>query len=211
MEEAGKTNQINWRKFLISLMRYWWLLAATIALVAIALIGYTCSSSSPIRLHVSRSTTIDLTPEEIRSLRDIQQWEFLSISTEEMVEWHRHRALGNDHLVRIYTGTLRIGIDMEKANSDWFVSLPDSTARIKLPSVCLLDSNFIDETRTRSFYQKGGVPSDTLESLYRKAHQAMLLRSLTSQNLKTAERNARETFTHIFKSLGFKKVEISFK
>lgn len=204
-EEKQKT---NWS--ICSLIRYWWLLAIAAALVAVAVIWRSCSDNPPVKLEMERSTTIDLTPEEIRSVREIGQWEFLSITTEEMVEWHRHRTFGNDHLVRIYTGTLRIGVDMEKAPDDWFTSLPDSTAQLRLPAIGLLDNNFIDEARTRSFYQKGTVPPDTLEALYQRAQRAMLRRCLTKQNLQNAEQGAHEQFTRIFKSFGFKKVEIEF-
>lgn len=210
MARREETARLDWRKLFYSLVRYWWLLAVAVALVAVAVVWRGCNENPPIRLKTTHSTTIDLTPEEVRSVRDIGQWEFLAIATEEMVEWHRHRTFGNDHLVRIYTGTLRLGIDMEKAGDDWFVSLPDSTARLRLPAVGLLDGNFIDEARTRSFYQKGSVPSDTLETLYARARSAMLRRCLTKQNLQDAESGAREHFTRIFKSFGFKKVEISF-
>lgn len=38
----------------------------------------------------------------------------------------------------------------------------------------------------------------------------MKRRCLTKQNIQVAERNAREQFTRIFTSFGFKKVEIEF-
>lgn len=160
---------------------------------------------------MERNTRIDLTPEQILSVRDIGQWEFLTINTEELVEWQRSRTLTTDRLTRIYQGTLRLGIDMSKASDDWFTSLPDSTAQLILPHAALLDNNFIDEARSRSFYEKGSIPPEARDRLYAQARKKMMQRCLTPQNLQTTERNARNEFTRIFKSFGFKTVTIQFK
>ncbi len=205
-----KSNNINWRNIFMSVVRYWWVAAIAIALVAVTILYKNIADNPPITLKVERNTHIDVTPEQIQAVRDIGQWEFLSVNTEEMVEWHQRRTLGADHLVRIYQGTLRMGINMEHATNDWFTSLPDSTARLKLPPIELLDNNFIDEARTRSFYEHGTIPADVLDKLYAEAQQKMRKRCLTPQNMQTAERNARQQFERIFKQMGFKRVEISF-
>lgn len=188
------------------LVQLGWVLVVLVVILALAYKG--CQDNPPVQLQVVHNTRIDVSPEEVRSIRDIGQWEFLSVSTEELIEWHRHRTFGNDHLVRIYSGTLRLGIDMAEAKDDWFVSLPDSTARLKLPPVKLLDNQFIDETRTRSFYQKGTVPAGVLDELYEKARRTMIKRCVTKQNLNLADKLAREHFTRIFQAFGFKKVQI---
>lgn len=211
MTEKSKSKSVGmWNiiKFTTKLIRYWWVIIAVVLVVGLAFIYKGFQENPPVQLKVVRNTSIDISPEEIRSIRDIGQWEFLSVSTEELIEWHRHRTFGNDHLVRIYSGTLRIGIDMDDIKGEWFTSLPDSTAHLKLPAVKLLDNQFIDETRTRSFYQKGTIPSAVLDELYEKARVAMIKRCITKQNLNLADKQAREHFTRIFKSLGFKKVEI---
>lgn len=200
----------SWKTVGFSLLRYWWVAALAAALVAVAFTVRTVSQHPPVRLEVHRSTRIDVTAEEVRSIRDVGEWEFLNITTEEMVEWSRSRTLGTDRLVRIYTGTLRIGVDLKKASDDWFTSKPDSVAELHLPKVALLDPNFIDEARTRSFYEKGSYPPEALQSLYEQARQRMLRRCLTPQNLKQAEVNARSQFTHLFQGLGFKRVDIHF-
>lgn len=202
--------RLNWRRLLLSLIRYWWLLAIAAIAVAVAVVVKSVENNPPVQVAVVRNTRIDVTPEEIRSVRQIGQWEFLSVSTEEMVEWHRKHFMGDDHLTRIYSGTLRLGIDMQQASDDWFASLPDSTCRLRLPAITLLDTLFIDEARTRSFYEKGSIPPEAREQLYRQARQAMLRRLLTPANLQAAEENARSQFTHIFAAMGFKKIDITF-
>ncbi len=199
------------RTLIVALVRYWWLWLVVAALVAVAVVVRTVSEHPPVTLEVKRNTRIDVTPEEVRSIRDIGQWEFMSVTTEELVEWNRSRTFGTDRLVRIYTGTLRLGVDMKKCNDDWFTSLPDSVAALKLPPVELLDSNFIDEARTRSFYEKGSFPPQAADELYRKARTQMIERCLTAQNLQTAERNARERISQVFRAMGFKRVDITFE
>ena len=116
-------------KSLQRLLRWWWIFAVAAIVIAITYIYIGIKGNSPIHLEVERNTRIDLTPEQILSVRDIGQWEFLTINTEELVEWQRSRTLTTDRLTRIYQGTLRLGIDMSKASDDWFTSLPDSTAQ----------------------------------------------------------------------------------
>ena len=193
------------------MLRWWWIFAVTAIVIAITYIYIGIKENSPIHLEVERNTRIDLTPEQILSVRDIGQWEFLTINTEELVEWQRSRTLTTDRLTRIYQGTLRLGIDMSKASDDWFTSLPDSTAQLILPHAALLDNNFIDEARSRSFYEKGYIPPEARDQLYAQARKKMMQRCLTPQNLQTTERNARNEFTRIFKSFGFKTVTIQFK
>lgn len=193
------------------MLRWWWIFAVAAIVIAITYIYIGIKENSPIHLEVERNTRIDLTPEQILSVRDIGQWEFLTINTEELVEWQRSRTLTTDRLTRIYQGTLRLGIDMSKASDDWFTSLPDSTAQLILPHAALLDNNFIDEARSRSFYEKGSIPLEARDQLYAQARKKMMQRCLTPQNLQTTERNARNEFTRIFKSFGFKTVTIQFK
>lgn len=198
-------------KSLQRLLRWWWIFAVAAIVIAITYIYIGIKENSPIHLEVERNTRIDLTPEQILSVRDIGQWEFLTINTEELVEWQRSRTLTTDRLTRIYQGTLRLGIDMSKASDDWFTSLPDSTAQLILPHAALLDNNFIDEARSRSFYEKSSIPPEARDQLYAQARKKMMQRCLTPQNLQTTERNARNEFTRIFKSFGFKTVTIQFK
>lgn len=159
---------------------------------------------------VKHTTKIGNTPEEITRIRQIRQWEFLSANTEEMVDTTEKGFLGDKVLCRIYTGTLRLGIDMEQAIPDWF-TVKDSTAIIKLPSIVLLNNQFIDEARTRSFYEKGKWDASAKEALYKKAEEAMKRRILIKENFSQAEDNGRATFTKIFQALGYKNVHISFE
>ena len=152
---------------------------------------------------------IDVTPEEIRAIRNIGQWEFLSIETEEMAELYKKNALSVSQLSAIYSGTLRLGVDMSKAPEQWFTAKGD-TAVLNLPAVGLLDNHFIDEARTRTFYESGTWTAAERESLYQKAKNQMMKRCLTKANLQAARRNSTAHFNQMFFNFGFKFVIINY-
>jgi hypothetical protein len=153
---------------------------------------------------------INITPEQIESIRSIGQWEFLSVSTEELVDTTRRRLLRDDQLVRIYYGTLRLGVDMKQVEPGWIEQRND-TLFLTLPKVGLLDRDFIDEARTKSFFESGTWKAEDREALYKRAHRKMLAHCLTPANLSTAEGNARESFKKLLRSMGYKNIEIQFK
>ena len=153
---------------------------------------------------------INITPEQIQSIRDIGQWEFLSISNEELVDTVRRGLFSDDQLVRIYYGTLRLGIDLSKTKKNW-ISAHGDTVVVKLPKVGLLDKEFIDETRTKAFYESGRWTARDREALYRKARRQMLSHALTKQNLKTAEANAEDHVRQMMRAMGFNNITVTFE
>ena len=122
----------------------------------------------------------------------------------------RHGFFGDDELVRIYTGTLRLGIDMADVEEDW-ISTDGDTLRVLLPPVRLLDTNFIDEASARSFYESGRWTQADRKALARKARQKMLARCLTPQNIASAEQNAAAQFHQMLRAMGFPYVSIRFR
>lgn len=161
-------------------------------------------------LTVETDKTIDITPEQIQSIKAIGEWEFLSVSDEEMVDTIRKGIFSDDHLVRIYYGTLRIGINMHQVSPGWLKASGDSVTVI-LPNVGLLDKDFIDEARTKSFYESGRWSAADREALYKRAYQKMLKACLTESNLQSAENNADTQMRSMMKSMGFKTVIVRFE
>lgn len=159
------------------------------------------------RLALSKDEKIDVTPTQIQSIRDIGQWEFLTINDEEIIDTVRHGFFGDAELARIYYGTLRLGIDLQDAGEDFIKSKGD-TIIVVLPPVKLLDHDFIDEARTKSFFEKGEWKAKDRVDLYRRAYQAMIDRCLTIPNIKSAECNATRQFFQLMKSMGFENVII---
>lgn len=161
-----------------------------------------------LELQVNRD--INITPEQIQSIRQIGEWEFLSVSNEELVDTMRRGIIRNDELVRIYYGTLRFGINLHQAPPDWLQAHGDSVV-VTLPTVGLLDRDFIDEARTGSFYETGRWTPADREKLYQKAYRQMLAHSLTAQNLESARQNAEAQFYQMMQAMGFKHIEIKFE
>ena len=153
---------------------------------------------------------IELTPTQIQSIKDIGEWEFLAISTEEMVDTIRKGIFTDDELVRIYYGTLRLGINMHQVEPGWIQTSGDSIT-VNLPKIGLLDKDFIDEARTKPFYESGSWNAADKEALYKRADNKMLHHSLTKENLQTAESNAEQQFRNMMKSMGFSHITITFK
>ena len=153
--------------------------------------------------------SIGLTPTQIESIKAVGEWEFLSISTEELIDTTRKRLFSDDQLVRIYYGTLRLGVNMKQVEPGWIEQRHD-TLFLTLPKVGLLDRDFIDEARTKSFFESGSWKAEDREALYKRAYQKMKVHCLTPTNLRTAEDNARESFRKLLRSMGYPKTVINF-
>ena len=161
-------------------------------------------------LELGADNAIDPSPTQIQSIKAIGEWEFLSVSLEELTDTVRKGLFSDDELSRIYYGTLRIGINMHQVEPGWLTAEGDSVSII-LPRVALLDRDFIDEARTKPFYESGSWKPEDREALYRQAHKNMLQHGLTKENLTAAETNARKQITSLMHAIGFRKVTITFK
>ena len=127
-----------------------------------------------------------------------------------MVDTTRKGFFSDDHLTRIYYGTLRLGVDMQQVDSGWIQTRGDSI-EVTLPAIRLLDKNFIDEARTKSFYENGRWKPADREALYQRARQRMLKRGLTPQYIETAKNNGEAQFRQMMLSMGYEHVSIRFK
>ena len=153
---------------------------------------------------------IDVTPTQIMSIKAIGEWEFLSVSAEELVDTVRKGFFSDDQLARIYYGTLRLGIDMSQLEAGWIEASGDSVSLL-LPQVGLLDAAFIDEARTKSFFESGKWSPEDKEAMYKKAYSLMKAHCLTKENLQAAEANGEEQMRNMMRSIGFKNVKITWK
>ncbi|MBR6979939.1 MAG: DUF4230 domain-containing protein [Prevotella sp.] len=156
------------------------------------------------------SIVSDTTTTHLESVRHIGEWEFLTVNDEELVDTTASRFLASDkQLTRIYYGTLRLGIDMDKMPSS-SVRLLGDTLDVLLPPIRLLDNDFIDETRTKSFREKGTWDNSTRSALYEKAKRQMLARCMTNSNIQLAQQNAIDEVTLLFNTLGYDHVVVHF-
>ena len=126
-------------------------IVAGLLVLAAGLIYWFASGNSST---ITTKEQVELSPSQIESIRAIGQWEFLSVNDEELVDTVRYGFFGDDELVRIYSGTLRLGIDLSETEEGW-ISTDADTVRVVLPAIKLLDYNFIDEANARAFYESG--------------------------------------------------------
>ena len=164
-----------------------------------------CMSKTELSVDVDQS--INITPQQITSIKAIGEWEFLAVASEELVDTVRKGILSDDHLARIYYGTVRLGINMHQVEPRWIVATGDSIT-VTLPQPGLLDKDFIDEARTKSFYESGKWSHQDREKLYQKAYRQMLSHSLTKENLDNARENGEAQFRRMMKTMGFEHVGI---
>lgn len=164
-------------------------------------------SSTSTMTEVVKDEKIDITPSQIRSIEQIGEWSFLEINDEELIDTVRHGFFSDDELVRIYYGTLRLGINLKEAHEGWLAMQNDTLCAI-LPPVRLLDNNFIDETCTRSFIETGKWTHHDRKAMYNRAVQRMRRRCLTKKNYQLARDNARVQFEQMLRSMGYDKVRV---
>ena len=171
-----------------------------IAAVVVLTAGYwLVNSLSHTEVTVDVDDEINLTPEQITSIKQIGEWEFLAVANEELVD-----------MVRIYYGTVRLGINMRQVQPGWIRTQGDSIA-VVLPKVGLLDRDFIDEGRTKSFFESGKWSHKDREALFNKAYRQMLDHCLTPENLQNARLNGEAQFRKMMRSMGYEHVSISWE
>ncbi len=188
-------------------IRFILLLSIVLLVLVCALVLFFSLNKQPL-VSVETKGNIMPTPMEVENVRSIGQWEFLTLSDEEIVDTVRHGFFGDKELSRIYYGTLRLGSDLSKAGDDLVRANNDSVV-VTLPKITLLDSHFIDEARTRPLIEDGKWTEADRAALTRKAERMMRKRCLTKANLQKASDNARIQVAALFHAMGYKHVQVN--
>lgn len=183
-----------------------------LTILALILVGtlYWLNKDNTVSVTTEEKTT--LSPTQVESIEAIGEWEFLAISNEELVDTVRRGFFGDDQLVRIYYGTLRLGINMKDVKEGWIQANAGKDSIVcTLPPIRLLDNNFIDEARTRSFFEEGKWTGADRQALYDRAYAQMKKRCFTPANIRIAQRNAKQQFRDMFKAMGFPNARVEFE
>ncbi len=189
----------------------WIVLACTLiflSLIVIAFFAIRSVTQSHANMEIDQS--IGITPTQVQSMKAIGQWEFLSIADEEMIDTTKNGFFSDDELIRIYYGTIRLGINMHKVKPHW-IKKDGDTLRVTLPPIELLDEDFIDEARVQSFFESGKWNDKDREAMYQRAYTNMKERCMTSENIRSAEQNASKQFSQLMRSMGFNFVSVTFE
>lgn len=191
-------------------MKKYGIILLTILALILAGTIYWLNKDNTVSVTTEEQTT--LSPTQVESIEAIGEWEFLAISNEELVDTVRRGFFGDDQLVRIYYGTLRLGINMKDVKEGWIQANTEKDSIVcTLPPIRLLDNNFIDEARTRSFFEEGKWTGADRQALYDRAYTQMKKRCLTPANIRIAQRNAKQQFRDMFKAMGFPNARIEFE
>lgn len=191
-------------------MKKYGIILLTILALILAGTLYWLNKDNMVSVTTEEQTT--LSPTQVESIEAIGEWEFLAISNEELVDTVRRGFFGDDQLVRIYYGTLRLGINMKDVKEGWIQANAGKDSIVcTLPPIRLLDNNFIDEARTRSFFEEGKWTGADRQALYDRAYAQMKKRCFTPANIRIAQRNARQQFRDMFKAMGFPNARVEFE
>lgn len=160
------------------------------------------------------TASTSVTATRIDQVKEIGQWEFLTVYAEEMVDTQsvKHNRFWMDshkELVRIYSGTLRFGLDLKKdTKENWIVAQGDTVTAV-LPHTHLLDERFLDEAATRSVIENGSWSHADKGALYNKAVRIFKQKYLTKENLQRADEQARTQVETLLRNLGFKHITVT--
>lgn len=191
-------------------MKKYGIILLTILALILAGTIYWLNKDNTVGVTTEEQTT--LSPTQVESIEAIGEWEFLAVSNEELVDTVRRGFFGDDQLVRIYYGTLRLGINMKDVKEGWIQANAGKDSIVcTLPPIRLLDNNFIDEARTRSFFEEGKWTGADRQALYDRAYAQMKKRCFTPANIRIAQRNARQQFRDMFKAMGFPNARVEFE
>lgn len=197
-------------KYKITLIKLNILIWGVAVAAAIALLLTFCHAAKTATATIEVDNKIDVTPTIITSMKEIGEWEFLSVNDEELMDTIRRGFLRDEKLVRIYYGKLSLGINMHDVSPRWVKEDGDSVI-LTLPDIELLDKDFIDETRTKAFIETGNWTNADRDSLYQRAYAKMKRRCLTRSNIEAARQNATEQFGKMLKTLNVEKFRIAWK
>ena len=205
MEKSNKTKVI-----LNLLFGNYKLIVPAIVMIAIV-IGIVAWLNRDNSIEIGNSNDdIEISDAQITSIRNIGEWEFMSINDEEIVDTIRRGFFGDDQLARIYYGTVRLGINLHEASEDW-LTIDKDTIIAKVPKIKVLDEDFIDEARTRAFYAEGKWSAADYKALYKQAYRKMRERCLTPSNIKSAQNNGDIQIANLLHSMGYEHVKIEWE
>ncbi|MBP7856897.1 MAG: DUF4230 domain-containing protein [Prevotella sp.] len=188
----------------------WFLILAGVVVMVVVVVMLLTRFAQSSSLQMTQQGAMGITPVQIERIKNIGQWEFLSVSDEELVDTVRHGFFGDDELSRIYYGTLRLGIDLQEVDDGW-ITMTKDTVDVVLPAIKLLDKQFVDEARTKAFYEEGRWSEADKARLTVRAAKAMEARCLTPSNIRSAEQNATTQFSAMLRAMGYEYSRIRFK
>ena len=188
------------------------LLCIAVGVAAYLALRYVLSSSS---LTTEAEERIERTPAVVDSIRSIGQWELASVELSVDVDTIRKRWIGlvKDEVKRRYTGRLSVGIDMTQLQDSCYAVSGD-TITVTLPAVRLLDTNFIDESRTRTLIADNEEFADNPQvkkAMLEKARRRLAAQGADSETVAECRQRAAAEVKERFSAIGYSTVVVVFE
>lgn len=195
-------------------LRFYIILIALTAVVGVAAYFALRHVFSDSGITSGKDERVELTPAVLDSIRSIGQWELASVELSTDVDTVRKRWLGivKDEVKRRYTGKMSVGINLQALSDSCYVIDMD-TITLTLPDVCLLDTNFIDESRTRTiiadneeFEQDAAVKKRMLQI----ARRRLAGQATAPKTVEDCRQRATREIQDRFAAIGYSKVNVRF-
>ena len=188
------------------------LLCIAVGVAAYLALRYVLSSSS---LTTEAEERIERTPAVVDSIRSIVQWELASVELSVDVDTIRKRWIGlvKDEVKRRYTGRLSVGIDMTQLQDSCYAVSGD-TITVTLPAVRLLDTNFIDESRTRTLIADNEEFADNPQvkkAMLEKARRRLAEQGADRETVAECRQRAAAEVKERFSAIGYSTVVVVFE
>ena len=188
------------------------LLCIAVGVAAYLALRYVFSYSS---LTTEAEERIERTPAVVDSIRSIGQWELASVELSVDVDTIRKRWIGlvKDEVKRRYTGRLSVGIDMTQLQDSCYAVSGD-TITVTLPAVKLLDTNFIDESRTRTLIADNEEFADNPQvkkAMLEKARRRLAAQGADSETVAECRQRAAAEVKERFSAIGYSTVVVVFE
>lgn len=188
------------------------LLCIAVGVAAYLALRHVFSSSS---LTTEAEERIERTPAVVDSIRSIGQWELASVELSVDVDTIRKRWIGlvKDEVKRRYTGRLSVGIDMTQLQDSCYAVSGD-TITVTLPAVRLLDTNFIDESRTRTLIADNEEFADNPQvkkAMLEKARRRLAAQGADSKTVAECRQRAAAEVKERFSAIGYSTVVVVFE
>ena len=191
-----------------------YVIAAVVVVVAVAIgVGVVRCTTKNDGFIAENDHREELTPLLVDSIQSIGEWQLQTVDLETQVDTTRRRWLGlvTDRLVRRYYGRMSIGLDLSHLPEGWHKEVAD-TVFLTIPPVTLLDSAFIDESRTRlisSDNDEFAEDATVRKAMLEKAWRQMVSEGMTPALCDSARHKAEDELIRRFRQIGYKKVVVS--
>lgn len=196
-------------------LKYYAIFAVVAIMAIIALFYGVKAAVATSDVDVKAEKRVEMTPAVIDSLRAIKQWELAVVPVKTVVDTVERKWMGivKNLISKKYEGRISVGVDFQKVSALRYTVNAD-TIHLVVSDVCVLDSNFIDETKTevlRSDNDEFESRKEVRREMLERARRKMLSEGVSPLVFADCRRRAASELTERFRCIGYSSVSIVFE